>query len=89
MTWNIVISDAAKKQLSKLDQQVKRRILNFVYQEDLSELPRSLGKPLTGSFKGLWRYRVGDYRIICHLIDHELTVMVVDIEHRSKAYKNH
>ena len=89
MTWDVVIGDKAKKQLSKLDQQAKIRILNFLYQEDISRLPRFSGKALTGSFKGLWRYRVGDYRIICELRDKELTVLVVDVGHRSDVYKTH
>ena len=87
MIWEVVISDKAKKQLSKLDHPVKSKILNFLYQEDLQNLPRSTGKPLIGGFKGFWRYRVGDYRIVCELRDKELTILAVDIGHRSSIYK--
>ncbi len=87
MTWNVVISDKVKKQLSKLHQQAKSKILNFLYQEELGKLPKASGKALTGSFKGLWRYRVGDYRIICELKNKELIVLVIDIGHRNTVYK--
>ncbi len=44
-------------------------------------------KALTGGFAGLWRYRVGDYRIVCDIEDGELVVLVVDVAHRSRIYK--
>jgi mRNA interferase RelE/StbE len=46
-----------------------------------------VGKPLTGSLKGYWRYRVGDYRIICELRDEELLILVIEIAHRREVYK--
>lgn len=45
------------------------------------------GKPLTGNFAGLWRYRVGDYRIVCSIEDNEVLVLVVDVDHRSSVYE--
>jgi len=50
--------------------------------------PRRYGKPLIGDRKGLWRYRVGDYRIPRELRDAELVVLVVTIGHRSAFYRN-
>jgi mRNA interferase RelE/StbE len=49
--------------------------------------PRDLGTALTGDFKGCWRYRVGDYRIICSLEDQELIVLVLEIGHRREVYR--
>nr|WP_137154523.1 type II toxin-antitoxin system RelE/ParE family toxin [Rhizobium sp. FKL33] len=46
-----------------------------------------MGKPLTGDLGGLWRYRVGDYRIICELRDAQLFVLVVTVDHRKDVYR--
>ncbi|GAB5040991.1 type II toxin-antitoxin system RelE family toxin [Bartonella henselae] len=48
---------------------------------------RVIGKPLKGQFSGLWRYRVGDYRILCELYDKELVVLVLAVGHRKNIYK--
>jgi mRNA interferase RelE/StbE len=49
--------------------------------------PRSTGHSLTGQLSGLWRYRVGDFRIICDIQDQRLVVLVVEIGHRSEIYR--
>ncbi|NBV06291.1 MAG: type II toxin-antitoxin system RelE/ParE family toxin [Proteobacteria bacterium] len=87
MTWTILLSDKVKKQLSKLDQQSKSDILNFLYQDKLHQSPKSSGKNLRGNLKKFWRYRVGDYRIICEMKNSELVVLVIDVGHRNKVYK--
>lgn len=87
MTWKIVIADNAKKQLSKLDYQTKSKILNFLNQNTIHNSPKSSGKSLVGKLKGLWRYRVGDYRIICELKNKELTLLVINVGHRKEIYK--
>ncbi len=88
MTWTISFDKYALKALSKLDKQNRNRILQFL-KVDLLGLnnPRQIGKALTGKFKGMWRYRVGDYRIICEIVDSELIIVAVVIEHRSNVYK--
>nr|CBI77786.1 conserved hypothetical protein [Bartonella rochalimae ATCC BAA-1498] len=48
---------------------------------------RAIGKPLRGQLSGLWRYRVGDYRILCDLYDKELVVLVLAVGHRKNIYK--
>lgn len=53
------------------------------------ENPRQKGKALVVEFRGMWRYRIGDYRIICEIQDQKVTVMVIEVEHRSKVYKLH
>ena len=73
--------------MRKLDKQVARRIRKELNEVAQLEDPRSRGKALTGHLAGLWRYRVGDYRILCDIEDDELVVLVVDTEHRSKVYR--
>lgn len=52
-----------------------------------TEDPRQRGKALTANLSGLWRYRVGDYRVICLIEDEQLVVLVVGVTHRSEAYR--
>ena len=88
MVWTLRISETAKRQLKKLDRstaQTLLRYLNRVLVE--AEHPRQRGKPLTTNLAGLWRYRVGDYRVICDIQDGELVVLVLQIGHRSEVYR--
>lgn len=80
-------SDDVRKQLSKLDNSIKKRI--FDYMDEVAELsnPRTCGKSLVGNLSGLWRYRVGAYRILCRIQDDELFILVVEIGHRKEVYK--
>ncbi len=88
MKWTISFDKYAFKSLSKIDKKERAKILNFLKADLLSfESSRQKGKALQGEFKGLWRYRVGDYRIICNIIDNELVIMAVEIEHRSNVYR--
>ena len=89
MAWIIKYSDSARKQLKKLDKQSAIRILDFM-DERISESgnPRSIGKVLTGPKLGTyWRYRVGDYRIICDIQDGQLCVIVIEIGNRKEIYR--
>lgn len=79
MAWKIELSAQAKDELNKLDAQHARRILKFL-RERLGKLedPRAIGKALHGPrFGELWRYRVGDYRLVCKLKDERLIVVVL------------
>lgn len=59
----------------------------FLWPEAKLEDPRSRGKALTGNLAGVWRYRVGDYRILCDINDGRLVILVVDVAHRREVYK--
>lgn len=89
MVWTIEYSPAARAQLGRLDQQVARRILAYVDAAVTApENPRVRAEPLTGRrFGGLWRYQVGDYRVICDIRDETLVVVVVKVGHRSQVYR--
>ena len=89
MAWRIEFGDAAKKDLTKLDKQVARRITAFL-RERVAVLddPRSIGEALKGSKLGqFWKYRVGDYRIISTIEDGALRVLVVRIGNRREVYR--
>lgn len=89
MAWKISLSPSAKRNIDKLDIQIGRRILKFLH-ERISPLddPRSIGDPLTGPRLGsYWRYRVGDYRILCEIQDNTLFILVVEVAHRREVYR--
>lgn len=88
MAWTINYTDSALKELRKLDRQQTARILDFM-DERIAVLadPRAHGKALTGPLGSLWRYRLGDYRIICEIQDNVLCVLVVKIGNRKDVYR--
>ena len=79
-------SEAAKKTFSKLDKSVQRRIKNYLDNIVQLENPRSRGKALVGNLVNLWRYRVGDYRIICDIQDEKILITILRIGHRKDVY---
>jgi len=88
LAWTIDYTDSAKQQLRKLDKQTARRIIDYM-DERIAPLedPRSTGKALSGPLGEFWRYRVGDCRVICHIQDEALRVLVVRIGKRSDVYR--
>lgn len=89
MAWTIRISRAAEGDLARLDPSVARRIIHYLNDRVArSDNPRLLAQPLSGSrFKGYWRFRVGDYRVITTIEDREITIIVVSVGHRSDIYR--
>ena len=88
MAWTIKVSKRADKQLRKLNRQVADRITKYIKDISLLDDPRLKGKGLTGNLRGLWRYRVENYRIICDIIDNELVILVLNAEHKNKVYRD-
>lgn len=88
MHYKLVYSKKSDKQLGKLDNRTRTMILLWL-DKNLKNTtnPREHGKAMTADKKGLWRYRVGDYRIICDIKDNELIILTLEIGHRSKIYK--
>lgn len=88
MTWAIKYSSTAESQLRKLDRQTARRILDYMDERvAVLDNPRTLGKGLSGLLGGLWRYRVGDCRVICEIQDGALCVLVVKLGNRREVYR--
>lgn len=90
MAWQINFEDSAVKELCKLDKQIQKNILRYLRDRvAVEDDPRRFGQALRNNLAGLWKYRVGDYRIICNINDHELTVLVLRVGHRRQIYGNH
>ena len=89
MAYNVELSESAERELGKLDAPQAKRILKFLHQR-VAKLgdPRSVGEALHGSRLGeFWKYRVGDYRLICKIEDDRLIVLVLRVGHRKEIYR--
>ena len=89
MVWIIKYTESSSKHLKKLDKQTALRVLDYM-DERVAVLsdPRSLGKNLKGPKMGeYWRYRVGDVRVICNILDGQMTVLVIEIGNRREVYR--
>jgi mRNA interferase RelE/StbE len=80
-------SAPADRDFSKLDKPIQRRVFRYLHERIANaQDARDFGKPLQHHLAALWRYRVGDFRILCQIEDERLTVLVVEIAYRGVAY---
>ena len=88
MVWQIEFDSEAENDLKKIDREIQRRILRYLRERIATEKdPRRFGAPLRRELSGLWKYRLGDYRIICRIEDKRIVVYVIRIGHRKDVYK--
>ena len=86
--YHVLLSDQARKELKKMDRYVSSLILGWIRKNlEGCENPRSIGKALTGDMSGAWRYRVGDYRILCEIHDKDIIILVLSVGHRREVYR--
>ncbi len=83
--WQIKFGNEAEKQMRTIDRSASLKIQKYL-KERVALNPTSFGKALSINLKGFWRYRIGDYRVVCDLRENELVVLVVKVGHRSKVY---
>jgi len=87
LAWTIDYTTTAKNQLRKLDKNTARRIMDYMDGRVAAPDRRRVGQALTGPLGSLWRYRVGDYRIVCDIQDEAVRVLVVRLGKRDKVYR--
>jgi len=88
LAWTVEVSDVAERQLRQLDRPVQKRILDWLDERlEGCKNPRHFGEPLKGDLAGLWRYRIGTYRVICEIQDERLVVLALNIGHRREIYR--
>ena len=86
--WRIEVNEVAERALLKLDKTVRERIFRFFRERvEPSDDPAALAERLTGALRGLWRFRVGDYRVICDIQKEVQIVAVLEVGHRSHVYR--
>ncbi len=87
MQYNLVFTEKSKRQLKKLDKHISSLIIGWLEKNiQGSENPRMHGKALKENKAGEWRYRIGEYRVICQIKDQEVIVLVLEIGHRREIY---
>ncbi len=88
MIWKVEWDEPPLKSFRKLDLQIQSVILSYLRKRIATEVdPRRFGKDHTAEYKGLWRYSVADYRILCSIADEVVTVVVVAVGHRRDIYR--
>ncbi len=87
MSYKVVFTKEARKNLKKLDKNISTLIFNWI-EKNLQgcKNPRAIGKALTSNRSGQWRYRIGDYRLICLIKDDELIILALSVGHRREVY---
>ena len=85
--YKLEFSRRAERQLSKMDANTRTIVLLWLKKHvNNCEDPRAFGKALRGNLKGMWRYRIGDYRVICEIKDEQLVVLALSLGHRREVY---
>lgn len=87
MVYKVRYADKIEKDLKKVDKKTAGRILDKI-DTVLVKDPCRHGKQLKGALKGLWRYRVGDYRVLYRIVDEAVVILVLRIGHRKNIYNN-
>ena len=88
MVYKLEFSKRFDRQFSKLDKSTQRYIFNWLIKHlDNVGNPRYSGKSLTGNKQGLWRYRIGNYRVIVDISDTNCVIIAVEVGHRKFIYK--
>ena len=87
--YHVKFSERALKELGKLDKYTRQMIVSWIgkHLEGCSD-PRVHGKGLTANRSGQWRYRIGDYRLICVIEDNELVILALSVGHRREVYNS-
>ena len=85
MVYKVAYANGIEEDLARLDKPVRRKIIDKI-EGYLARDPQGLGKPLTGIFKGFWRYRFDDYRVVYRIAHKEILVTVFRIGHRKNVY---
>jgi mRNA interferase RelE/StbE len=87
--WAVEFDDRARRELRKLDGKAQKDILRYLRERVAgSPDPRQFGKPLRMNLARLWRYRVGDYHLICRIEDQRFVVLVLKVGHRRGVYED-
>jgi mRNA interferase RelE/StbE len=87
LVWTIEYTDAAKRQLKKLDKSIARRIVDYLDERVAGADPRAPGEALRGKLGEFWKYRIGDYRVVASIEDARVRVLVVRVGHRREVYR--
>lgn len=89
MSYRVETTPRFDKEFRKLDRYTQRMLKGWIEKNLMgADNPRSHGKGLTANRSGQWRYRIGDYRLICHIDDGKLVILALTVGHRSEIYNS-
>lgn len=84
--WQVETTEQFDRDFKELDRAIQRRVMAYLEEVEKLDDPRQRGKGLTANHTGVWRYRVGDHRILAQIIDNSLTVLTLTVDHRKDVY---
>ena len=84
--WSVELTPRAEKELKRLDHSVRKRVVDKLQEIQGSDDPRDFLKPMAGPLTGMFRLRVGDYRVIIDIQDERCVILAIDVGHRSTVY---
>ena len=88
MAWKIEFDAGVEKDLKKLGPTAQKKILKYIREKIMAtDNPRLLGKSLSGKLSNIWRYRIGDYRLLAKIEDKQFVILVVHVGHRKDVYR--
>ncbi len=88
MAWTVKFDEDAAKEFAKLDRETQRKIQRYIVQRiEPADDPRVFAKPLRYEQYGFWRFRIGDIRLICQILDERLVVLILRVGHRREIYE--
>lgn len=87
MHWGYRFDDRALKEFGKIGRTAQQSIVDYLDNRIVGpDDPRRFGKALKSNLAGLWRYRIGDYRLVCRIVDDEILILIVTVGHRKDVY---
>lgn len=87
MGWNVEFTDVVLRSLKKLDKKTAAMIISYIEKNLTGEInPRATDRSLVGNEKGKWRYRIGNFRLLCKIEDYRITIVVVQVGDRKDIY---
>lgn len=87
MAWKIEFDKKARKEFANLDKSIQKQIDKFILKLAKSKNPRQMGEGLKGNLQPFWRYRIGNYRLLCSIEDNTVTILILRVKHRKEVYK--
>ena len=88
MNYCLETTSRFDREFKKLDRYTQKMLKSWIVSNLVGcDDPRKAGKALAGNLKGLWRYRIGDYRLICEIRDKELIILALSVGHRKDVYR--
>jgi mRNA interferase RelE/StbE len=85
--WKIEFDKKAKKEFANLDKTIQKQIDKFILKLAKNKDPKKIADTLKGSLQSFWKYRIGNYRLVCSINEDAMTILILRVKHRKEVYK--